>query len=256
MAKRYSIFLGGNYRHDGHLDPAWKSDLTPFDDHVEYAAHLKRRHFVLPFHFSHYGDNEQMWYRSNGINDLSTGDELVLNLLGAGTKLNDYVFNNKVAVPGTVVELLFTGSAADSPVDHDGLYEAIEKAKENLSKAQTTLAADQENSDAKEVVKSAKKALKDAEKAVLAAQSSEVAKVEVDLGQQGFHHFEINKFLQTNGLVILRLKEGTMRNTCWSSMLDLVHFNDQHGCACGKDYCDTPYPQAECSPVYSGTKYR
>lgn len=255
MAKRYSIFLGGNKRHYGMMDVALESELTPFNAHVEYAAHLKRRHFVLPYHYSHYDENHQMWYRENGIRDLEVGDELVINLLAAGTKLNDYVFHNKTAVPGTKFEVEIHGSASDSPVDQEALYTAVDEAKAKLSKAQAALMAKMDDADLKKAVADAKKAVADAEKALMDAATEVVAKFEIDAAQAGFHRFEVNSFLQTNGLVVLRLKEGTMMNTCWSSMLDLVHFDDQHACACGVEPCETDYPDAECYVPTSSSKY-
>lgn len=255
MAKRYSIFLGGNKRHYGMMDVAWEAELTPFNEHVEYAAHLKRRHFVLPYHYSHYGENEQMWYREQGMRDLQPGDELVINLLAAGTKLNDYVFNNKTAVPGTLFEIEIHGSASDSPVDQEKLFAAVEAAKAKLSKAQTALMANMDDAKLKAAVAEAKAGVVEAEKALMEASSEVVAKFEVDAAQQGFHYFKVDEFLQTNGVVVLRLKEGTMMNTCWSSMLDLVHFDDQHGCACGVEPCETDYPDPECYVVTSSSKY-
>lgn len=255
MAKRYSIFLGGNKRHYGMTDVAWESELTPFNEHVEYAAHLKRRHFVLPYHYSHYGENEQMWFREQGIRDLQVGDELVINLLAAGSKLNDYVFNNKVAVPGTVFEIEIHGSASDSPVDLEALNAAVETERAKVTKAQTALMANDKDTQLKAAVTAAKAKLDEAEKALLAASSEVVSKFEVDASQQGFHRFEVNNFIQSNGLVVLRLKAGTMMGTCWSSMLDLVHFDDQHECACGVEPCETDYPDAECRTGTSSSKY-
>lgn len=254
MAKRYNIFLGGNKRHYGPLDVAWESELTPFNEHVEYAAHLKRRHFVLPYHYSHYDENHQMWYREQQMRDLDVGDELVVNLLAAGSKLNDYVFNNKVAVPGTVFEVEIVGSASETPLDMDKLYEAVDAAKKALLEANTAYAADQ-TTEKKAAVTKAKDAVAKAEENVYKALSTTVAKFEIDASQEGFHYFEVNQFLQTNGLVIVRLKEGSMIGTCWSSMLDLVHFDDQHGCVCGIEPCDTEYPDPECRVDTSSLKY-
>lgn len=255
MAKRYSVFAGGNKRHYGMMDVAWDADLTPADLHTEYAAHLKRRHFVLPFHYSHYDENFQMWYRENMISDLEAGDELVINLLAAGTKLNDYVFNNKASVPGTIFEIEILGSSSESPVDYEALQQALATARQKLAEAQLALQADADNPTKKQAVATAKANVDKAEKALIAASSEVVAKFEVEAGQAGFHFFEVNKFLQTNGLVIVRLKEGTMRGTCWSSMLDLVHFDDQHKCHCGVEPCDTVYPDAECRVDTSSSRY-
>lgn len=254
MAKRYSIFLGGNKRHYGPLDVAWESDLTPFDEHVEYAAHLKRRHFVLPYHWSYGDENHQMWFREQGIRDLAVGDELAVGLLAAGSKLYDYVFNNKMPVEGTKFEIEILGSASDSPLDMDAITAKLDEAKAALTEAQTALAAAQTPENLAAVTEK-QEAVKTAEDEMYAALSQSVAKFEVDANKPGFHYFEVNKFLQTNGLVIVRLKEGTMVGSCWSSMLNLVHFDDQHGCACVNLPCETEYPEPECRPGVSSSKY-
>lgn len=256
MARRYNLFLGGNKRHYGMMDVAWESELTPPDQHVEYAEHLKPRHFVVPFHYDHYSENFQMWYREHQMRDLDVGDEITTHLLAAGTHIRSFVFNAKKSVPGTILEIEFYGVASDSPVDYDTLQDAVEKARAKVGEAQVAVYADPDNATKKQALADAKAAFAQAEKALMDASTSSIAKYEVDMEQDGLHHFEVNKFIQANGLVVTRLKKGTMMNTCWSSMVEVVHFNDQHGCTCGIEPCDTEFPNAECQPTQFGTRLK
>lgn len=241
------IYLGGNKRH--YLgDSMWDSDSTPSDRHVEYAAHLKVRHKCVQYHFDGAHEHTQMYLRQHEMADFDVNDEVAVILLAEGSHLQNVVFHNKKPAPGVKISVLVNGTASDKPTDLPGLLAAVTAAKDELSaKVAELAAADEGEKPAKRQAKEEAEAkLAAAQKAYDDANATNVLTKDIDLEKTGYHLVRLDKMLQSNGDVSVVIKKGSLLDTCWTVSTDLVHHNDQHGCSCAPQPCETPYPDPLC----------
>ncbi len=245
---KYNIYLGGNKRVNAREgESMWNAGLDPANQHVEYAAHLKTRHKTMQYYYDDGHEHTRMWYRQEGLGVLPVGDELGLILLAAGSRIRDIVFHNKKALAEGKVEVILNGLAGDTPVDTSTLTDAVKTAKDELAAAQAKANTDPTNQGLKTAVTAAKKKLADAEKALADANNTEVAKFEVDLTKEGYTVFEANKFLQSNGDITVKIKEGSLSGSCFTLSASVENHNDQHGCSCYQAPCETVYPSPQCT---------
>lgn len=249
---KYNVYLGGNKRViTAHGDAMWDSGLDPADQHVEYAAHLKTRHKTMQYYYDDGGTHTRMWYRQKGLGVLPVGDELGVILLAAGSRVRDIVFHNKKAVSEGKLTIILNGIAGDAPADNAALHEAVDAAKAELADAQATLNTDPTNAGKKSAVAAAKKKVADAEKAVAEANNTEIQTFDVDLTKVGYTVLSAEKFLQSNGDITVKIKEGSLLGTCFTVSASVENHNDQHGCSCYSPPCDTVYPDPLCAPTGS-----
>lgn len=249
--KIYNVFLGGD-KFKRPEDNWMDNNLSDFRKHLEYAGHLKRAHWVVPFVFDRFAPNTwESWFRESGLTDLEPGDSFGANLVAAGSFMNNLVFHNKKALPGTKLVLKLLGNTGDEPANVAALTEAIKTAKDAYDKAVTAVNASPEDEALKKAMTKAKKALDEAEDKLQKVSDDVVAEHEVDLSLAGFFRFPVGKLFQSNGMLYVELKEGTLMNACFTALFDVEYFDDEHGCHCGQLPCDTPYPDAECQPQYS-----
>lgn len=248
MAK-YLIYLGGNKRVNATYangESMWDAGLDPADQHVEYAAHLKTRHKTMQYYYDDGHEHTRMFYRSKGLGVLPVGDELGVILLASGSMVNNIVFHNKKPAEGKLTVIL-NGKAGDAPDNAATLADAVAKAKEELAKAQAQLNTDPTNAGFKTAVTNAKKKVADAEKALADANNTEVQSFEVDLSKVGYTVLRSDKFLQSNGDITVKIKEGSLSGSCWTVSASVESHNDQHGCSCYTAPCETVYPEALCT---------
>nr|DAR25208.1 MAG TPA: hypothetical protein [Caudoviricetes sp.] len=247
MAK-YNIYLGGNKRViTAHGEAMMDSGLDPADQHVEYAAHLKTRHKTMQFYYDDGHEHMRMWYRQKGLGVLPVGDELGVILLAAGSFVNNIVFHNKKALPEGKLTIILNGVAGDAPANLAALSEKVQSAKDALAKAQAQANTDPTNTAYKTAVTNAKKALADAEKALAEANSKEVETFDVDLTQAGYTVLRSTEFLQSNGDITVKIKEGSLSGACFTVSASVENHNDQHGCSCYQAPCETTYPAPQCT---------
>lgn len=243
----YDVFLGGdklkfpweNWYDNGVSDPS---------DWTTYASHLKRTHFTVPFHFDRYSDVWNKWFEESGKTDLEVSDGFGVNLLAAGSLVREMVIHVKKPLEGTKMKFQLLGTTGDKPSDLTKLSKAIEDAKKAYEAAMAALNADPDNAGKKKAADDAKKAYNAAEASFDAATVKLIREEEVDFSQAGFYRFNIDKFLQSNGKVNAVLTAGTLSNACFSVMVEVNNFDDQHGCSCGVIPCDTLYPDPLCQP--------
>lgn len=248
MAK-YNIYLGGNKRNvAAYGDAMWDSGLTPADQHVEYAAHLKTRHKTMQFYYDDGHEHMRMWYRQKGLGVLPVGDELGVILLAAGSMINNIVLHNKKPAEGKI-SVILNGTAGLEPTDDAAYAEKLKEAKDALAKAQAQANTNPTDKGLKAAVTAAKKAVADAEKAVADANNTEVAKFEVDLSKVGYVVVPTNEFLQTNGDITVKVDEGSLSGACFTVSASVESHNDQHGCSCYQAPCDTVYPDPLCAKL-------
>lgn len=243
----FNVFLGGDalkFPWENWLDNN-KSD--PNGWHT-YASHLKRTHFTVPFHFDRFSDYWNKWFVESDMTDLEVGQGLGINLLAAGSLIRETVVHVKKPLPGTKIKVQLMGKAADEPADVTALVAAVSEARKAYETAVSEANAAPDDASKKTAVKDAKKALDAADKAHDDATSTLIEEHEVDFSKAGFYRFKTDKFLQTNGMVNAILTEGTLANACFSVMIEVNNFDDQHGCSCGVIPCDTMYPDALCNP--------
>lgn len=243
----YNVYLGGDalkFPWENWLDNS-KSNPVAWDT---YASHLKRTHFTVPFHFDRFSDYWNKWFEESGITDLEVGQGLGINLLAAGSLVREVVVQVKKPLPGTKVKVQMLGTIGDAPADVTALTDAIDKAKKAYETAVAEANAAPQDQGKKAAVTAAKKKLDDADKALAAATAQMFDEYEIDFTKAGFYRFPINKFLQTNGAVNAILTAGTLANACFSVMVEVNNFDDQHGCSCGVLPCDTQYPDPLCQP--------
>lgn len=244
---KYNIYLGGNKRGVVERgDALWDSGLDPADQHVEYAAHLKTRHKTMQFYYDDGGEHMRMWYRQKGLGVLPVGDELGMILLAAGSMVRDIVLHNKKALAEGKLTVILNGKAGDAPADTAALSEAVQTAKEAQAEAQATLNTDPTNAEKKKAVADAKKAVAEAEKALAAAVNTEVESFDVDLTKEGYTVLRSEKFLQSNGDITVKIKEGSLVGACFTLSASVENHNDQHGCSCVSAPCDAVYPPPLC----------
>lgn len=247
MAK-YNVYLGGNRRINvAYGEPMRDSGLDPADQHVEYAAHLKTRHKTLQFYYDDGHENWRMWYRQKGLGTLPVGDELGAILTAAGSYVNNIVFHNKKALEDGKLTIILNGVAGDSPADTVALADKVKEAKEALANAQAELNTDPTNTGKKKAVTDAKKTLSDAEKALADANNTEVETMDVDLTKAGYTVLRADKFLQSNGDITVKIKEGSLSGSCFTVSASIENHNDQHGCSCYTAPCETVYPEPQCA---------
>lgn len=246
MAK-YNIYLGGNKRHTvGNGDAMWDAGLDPADQHVEYAAHLKTRHKTMQFYYDDGHEHMRMWYRQKGLTVLPVDDELGVILLAAGSFVNNIVVHNKKPVSDGKITVILNGLAGDAPSDMTALIASVTAAKDKVSKAQAQLNTDPTKASLKKALTTAKSELAEAEKALADANNTQIEQLDVDLTKAGYTVLRSAKFLQSNGDVTIKIKEGSLSGACFTVSASVENHNDQHGCSCYQAPCDTVYPEPQC----------
>lgn len=247
MAK-YNIYQGGNKRNTAQYgDAMWDAGLDPADQHVEYAAHLKTRHKTMQFYYDDGHEHMRMWYRQKGLGILPVGDELGVVLLAAGSFVNNIVIHNKKQMAEGKITVILNGIAGDAPSDQTALSAKVTAAKDKVSKAQAQLNTDPTNSAFKAALTKAKNELAEAEKALADANNTVVEQIDVDLTKVGYTVLRSEKFLQSNGDITVKIKEGSLSGACFTVSASVENHNDQHGCSCYQAPCDTVYPDALCT---------
>lgn len=278
---RYNIYEGGNLRLTP-WDPFIEAGLRPGDTHVEYAAHLKTKHKVVPFFMDNDGEPFQRFLRAGKQSDLIkedivAGDSLGIILLAEGTYIEHVVFHNKKAIKGGKLKFTIEGVAADTP--EGTLVAAAQDARQAADEAAAAHQAAQEEANtalamaisgsgsaadalaAQSAADEAKVAAQEAEKAAVAAEKAAedaalgigavAQEFEVSLDYVGYTKVDAGLLLQTNGVIAVELVDSGedrtgFQNQCWTLSPALVHHNDGHGCSCITLPCDTPYPEPEC----------
>lgn len=244
----YNVFLGGdklkfpweNWMDNGVSDPQqWTT----------YAAHLKRTNFTVPWHFDRFSDVWNKWFEESGITDLEVGQGFGANLLAAGSELKYLVVHVKKALPGTKVKVQLLGTTGNEPADLSKLEKAIEDARKAYESAVAEANVAPEDAAKKKAVTKAKADVQKAEDEMAKATATLIQEHSVDFTNAGFYRFQIGEFLQTNGKVDVILEEGTLANACFSVMVEVNNFDDQHGCSCGVLPCETEYPDPLCQPA-------
>lgn len=276
----YKVYEGGNLRLMP-WDALYKADNVSPEHHVEYAAHLKTKHKVVPLFFDAADEAWQRYFRVEVPNGFQVDDELGVTLLAEGTYLEHLVFHNKSAVPGATAQIVIYGVVADTPVgtlvsirdDAQAARTAANTARTAANTALTTavtnagtdptgaqvaaIAAAQSDLDAADAALAAAQAdLDAAQKAVDDAASgmgTAIATFDVDLSTAGYWKFDVDLMLQTNGLISFKLlTEATdeevtgLLGQCWTISPALVHHNDGHKCSCAPVPCETEYPTPDC----------
>lgn len=243
----YDVFLGGDalkFPWENWLD----NKVSDPNQWTTYASHLKRTNFTVPWHFDRFSDYWNKWFEESGMTDLEVGQGFGINLLAAGSRVKELVVHVKKPLPGTKVKVQLLGTVGNAPTDVTALTTAVTDAKKAYEEAMSALNATPEDTAKKKAVKDKKAAVDEAEKALDAATTKMFVEHEVDFAQAGYYAFPIDKFLQSNGGVHAILSEGTLANACFSVMVEVNNFDDQHGCSCGVLPCDTFYPDPLCQP--------
>lgn len=241
----YDVFLGGDklkLPQDNWLD----NSVSDPNMWMTYASHLKRTHFTVPFFFDRFSPLWTEWFNESGMADIGVGDGLGVTWLSRGSLINDLVINVKRPLAGTKIKVKMMGTTSDAPADVSALEDAVKKAKESYQDAVSALNASPGDAAKKKAVATAKAALQAAEDALVEATKAVFQEEEVDFSKAGFYRFPVDKLLQTNGKVDVMLEEGTLAGACFSVLVDVINFDDQHGCTCGQTPCDTTFPEALC----------
>lgn len=253
MSVVYNVFLGGDklkYPWDNWTD----NDQSDKNAKLEYAAHLKRTNYTVPFFFSRFAPHWNSWFVESGLTDLADGDGFKAFQLAAGSQLKQLVFHNKQAVPGTTVKLELSGVTGKEPADVEKLNKAVEDAQTAYEKAHAASVKEPDNAELKTKAAEAKAKVDDANKALQEATETVIATHEVDLSKVGYFVFDVNEFLQTNGDLTIVKKSGTFESACFSAFVEVNDFSDEHQCHCGVLPCDTEYPDPLCTPQHTGTR--
>lgn len=253
MSVVYNVFLGGDklkYPWDNWMD----NDQSDKNAKLEYAAHLKRTNYTVPFFFSRFAPHWNNWFVESGLTDIADGDGFKAFQLAAGSQLKQLVFHNKQAAPGTVVSLELSGVTGKEPADVEKLNKAVTTAQAAFEKAHAAAVKEPEKAGLKTKADKAKADLEEAQAALQEATETVIATHEVDLSTAGYFVFDIGEFLQTNGDLTIIKKSGTLASACFSAFVEVNDFSDEHQCHCGVLPCDTEYPDALCTPQYTGTK--
>lgn len=253
MSVVYNVFLGGDklkYPWDNWVD----NDQSDKNAKLEYAAHLKRTNYTVPFFFSRFAPHWNSWFVESGLTDLADGDGFKAFQLAAGSQLKQLVFHNKQAVPGTTVKLELSGVTGKEPADVEKLNKAVEDAQTAYEKAHAASVKEPDNAELKTKAAEAKAKVDDANKALQEATETVIATHEVDLSKVGYFVFDVNEFLQTNGDLTIVKKSGTFESACFSAFVEVNDFSDEHQCHCGVLPCDTEYPDPLCTPQHTGTR--
>lgn len=253
MSVIYNVFLGGDklkYPWDNWMD----NDQSDKNAKLEYAAHLKRTNYTVPFFFSRFAPHWNSWFVESGLTDIANGDGFKAFQLAAGSQLKQLVFHNKTAVPGTTVTLELSGITGKAPTNVTTLTKALETAQADYEKAHAAAVKDPSNATLKAKADAEKAKVEAANKALQEATETVIATHDVDLSNVGYHVFDIGEFLQTNGDLTIYKKDGTFESACFSAFVEVNDFSDEHQCHCGVLPCDTDYPDALCTPQYTGTR--
>lgn len=253
MSVVYNVFLGGDklkYPWDNWMD----NDQSDKNAKLEYAAHLKRTNYTVPFFFSRFAPHWNSWFVESGLTDLADGDGFKAFQLAAGSQLKQLVFHNKQAVPGTTVKLELSGVTGKEPADVEKLNKAVEDAQTAYEKAHAASVKEPDNAELKTKAAEAKAKLDKANEALQEATETVIATHEVDLSKVGYFVFDVNEFLQTNGDLTIVKKSGTFESACFSAFVEVNDFSDEHQCHCGVLPCDTEYPDPLCTPQHTGTR--
>lgn len=253
MSVIYNVFLGGDklkYPWDNWMD----NDQSDKNAKLEYAAHLKRTNYTVPFFFSRFAPHWNSWFVESGLTDIANGDGFKAFQLAAGSQLKQLVFHNKTAVPGTKVSLELSGITGREPTNVAALTKAVEDAQSAYETAHAAAVKDPGNAGKKATADAKKADLDAANKALQEATETVIATHEVDLSKVGYFVFDIGEFLQTNGDLTIYKKEGSFESACFSAFVEVNDFSDEHQCHCGVLPCDTDYPDALCTPQYTGTR--
>lgn len=253
MSVVYNVFLGGDklkYPWDNLMD----NDQSDKNAKLEYAAHLKRTNYTVPFFFSRFAPHWNSWFVESGLTDLADGDGFKAFQLAAGSQLKQLVFHNKQAVPGTTVKLELSGVTGKEPADVEKLNKAVEDAQTAYEKAHAASVKEPDNAELKTKAAEVKAKLDKANEALQEATETVIATHEVDLSKVGYFVFDVNEFLQTNGDLTIVKKSGTFESACFSAFVEVNDFSDEHQCHCGVLPCDTEYPDPLCTPQHTGTR--
>lgn len=253
MSNIYKVFLGGDklkYPWDNWMD----NDLSNKNAKLEYAAHLKRTNYTVPFFFSRFAPHWNSWFVESEMTDIADGDAFEATWLAAGSLVKRIVFHNKTALPDTTVTLQLNGTVGEAPADLLALTKALEDAQTAYEKVHAASVKAPDDANLKTKATEAKTKVDEANKALQAATSTEIATHEVDLSKVGYFMFEVDKFLQTNGNLHIIKKSGTFNPACFSAFVEVNDFSDEHECHCGVVPCDTIYPDAQCTPDHAGHK--
>ena len=253
MSVVYNVFLGGDklkYPWDNWMD----NDQSDKNAKLEYAAHLKRTNYTVPFFFSRFAPHWNSWFVESGLTDLADGDGFKAFQLAAGSQLKQLVFHNKQAVPGTTVKLELSGVTGKEPADVEKLNKAVEDSQTAYEKAHAASVKEPDNAELKTKAAEAKAKLDKANEALQEATETVIATHEVDLSKVGYFVFDVNEFLQTNGDLTIVKKSGTFESACFSAFVEVNDFSDEHQCHCGVLPCDTEYPDPLCTPQHTGTR--
>ena len=253
MSVVYNVFLGGDklkYPWDNWGD----NDQSDKNAKLEYAAHLKRTNYTVPFFFSRFAPHWNSWFVESGLTDLADGDGFKAFQLAAGSQLKQLVFHNKQAVPGTTVKLELSGVTGKEPADVEKLNKAVEDAQTAYEKAHAASVKEPDNAELKTKAAEAKAKLDKANEALQEATETVIATHEVDLSKVGYFVFDVNEFLQTNGDLTIVKKSGTFESACFSAFVEVNDFSDEHQCHCSVLPCDTEYPDPLCTPQHTGTR--
>ena len=253
MSVVYNVFLGGDklkYPWDNLMD----NDQSDKNAKLEYAAHLKRTNYTVPFFLSRFAPHWNSWFIESGLTDLADGDGFKAFQLAAGSEIKQLVFHNKQAVPGTTVKLELSGVTGKEPADVEKLNKAVEDAQTAYEKAHAASVKEPDNAELKTKAAEAKAKLDKANEALQEATETVIATHEVDLSKVGYFVFDVNEFLQTNGDLTIVKKSGTFESACFSAFVEVNDFSDEHQCHCGVLPCDTEYPDPLCTPQHTGTR--
>lgn len=253
MSVIHNVFLGGDklkYPWDNWMD----NDQSDKNAKLEYAAHLKRTNYTVPFFFSRFAPHWNSWFEESGMTDLANGDGFKVFQLAAGSQLKQLVFHNKVAVPGTKVSLELSGITGKEPADMVALNKAVTDAQSAYEKAHAASVKAPDDAGLKAKAIEAKAKVDEANQALQEATETVIATHEVDLSKAGYFVFDIGEFLQTNGDLTIIKKEGTFESACFSAFVEVNDFSDEHQCHCGVLPCDTDYPDALCTSQHTGTR--
>lgn len=253
MSVIYNVFLGGDklkYPWDNWMD----NDQSDKNAKQEYAAHLKRTNYTVPFFFSRFAPHWNNWFVESGMTDIANGDGFKAFQLAAGSQIKQLVFHNKVAVPGTKVKLELSGVTGKEPADLAALNKAVTDAQSAYEKAHAAVVKAPDDAGLKAKAAEAKAKVDEANKALQEATETVISTHEVDLSKVGYFVFDIGEFLQTNGDLTIIKTEGTFESACFSAFVEVNDFSDEHECHCGVLPCDTDYPDALCTPQHTGTR--
>jgi hypothetical protein len=196
---------------------------------VHYAAHLPRRHLVLPFIFDAavppYSNFIAQVIEENptGTGPLIAGDTIASHYLYAGTKVNDLVFHNKKVARGAYASVQVKTAATLMPVGPGMIVDLATPSWTLLSLFVPEVGtgvftdADGDGLDDDDVLPA--------------------------VGRGAANTL----FLVEDCIVEITIIMGNLQSSCFALMADLTYFNDQHECACVPPPCNPTYPEPGCA---------